>query len=396
MRKLRINGTGSAIADYLFSGIDFTGPAFSALRSAKPGDGGLEPGLLVLTEDFEEFTGKNSLEALAEIIEDREPDTFNLGGPAAVAMINAAQLSNRDTTAFAFYSAGGNDGASDRLREILKETPLGLYNYRRVDAASPFTYVLSDPSYNNGAGERTFVNNIGSAWQVEPRDLDETFVDGDIVLFGGTALVPHIHAQLSELTRTGKASGCITIVTTVYDFPNERKNPGKPWPLGKDDSTYTHIDLLISDCEEAIRLSGGGSLSEAADILIGRGLSALVITNGKNAVYCYSNGNLFQQVSKFLPISDAVERARERTTIIGDTTGCGDNFAGGVIYSMVSQLQEEKPALDLADACSWGIASGDFACFYLGGTYRESRPGEKVEKVREIYRQYVENRIELP
>lgn len=389
MRKVKVNGTGSAIADYLFSGIDFAGPEFSALRSAKPGDGGLEPGLLVLTEDFERFTGKNSKEALSPIVENREPDTFNVGGPAAVALINAAQLSDRDSTTFNFYSCGGNDEASDNVRSILERTPLCLDKYQTVDATSPFTYVLSDPSFQDGAGERTFVNNIGSAWLVLPHHLDESFFAGDIVVFGGTALVPKIHAELSQLVETGKDSGCITVVTTVYDFPNERKSSGEPWPLGRNDSTYKHIDLLICDGEEAIRLSGASSLPVAADMLINKGVSALMITNGKRDVFCFSNGSLFGDVRRYLPVSDAVERTREQTTVTGDTTGCGDNFAGGVIYSMVSQLQEEKVVLDLEDACAWGIASGDFACFYLGGTYQESQGGEKREKVKGIYQEYI-------
>ena len=392
MGKIRVNGTGSAIADYLFSGVDFNGPAFSALCSTRPGDGGLEPGLLVLTEDFERFTGKKILQALAGIIGGRKPDSFNLGGPAVVALINAAQLSDPASTAFSFYSSGGSDDAAERLRAILEETPLELDKYKKVDVESPFTYVLSDPDFNEGSGERTFVNNIGSAWRVLSQDLNESFFDGDIVLFGGTALVPNIHSDLTDLVKTGKDSGCVTIVTTVYDFPNERKRPGQPWPLGRDESTYNHVDLLISDCEEAIRLSGGNSLPEAADILIDRGLSALVVTNGTKDVFCYSSGALFEEVKVYLPVSDAVERARERTIIKGDTTGCGDNFAGGIIFSMVSQLQEGRPVLDLADACSWGIASGDFACFYLGGTFQESYPGEKREKVQRIYSRHLENR----
>ena len=58
MRTITVNGTGSAIADSLFTGVDFTSPEFRSYCSKVPGDGGLEPGKLVLTEDFEAFTGK--------------------------------------------------------------------------------------------------------------------------------------------------------------------------------------------------------------------------------------------------------------------------------------------------------------------------------------------------
>lgn len=73
----------------------------------------------------------------------------------------------------------------------------------------------------------------------------------------------------------------------------------------------------------------------------------------------------------------------------GDTTGCGDNFVGGILASFVTQMQnDQKP--DLIEACAWGIISGGFACFYLGGTYFEKAPGEKSEKIKFYYQDYMD------
>jgi len=73
-----------------------------------------------------------------------------------------------------------------------------------------------------------------------------------------------------------------------------------------------------------------------------------------------------------------------------DTTGCGDNFVGGVIASVVNQLISEAGKPDMNEACSWGIVSGGFACFYMGGTYFEKKPGEKIARIKPYYDNYRE------
>ena len=45
--EIAIAGTGCSLMDYLFTGVDFSGPAFARYRSREPGDGGLVPGHLV-------------------------------------------------------------------------------------------------------------------------------------------------------------------------------------------------------------------------------------------------------------------------------------------------------------------------------------------------------------
>ena len=70
-------------------------------------------------------------------------------------------------------------------------------------------------------------------------------------------------------------------------------------------------------------------------------------------------------------------------------TGCGDNFVGGVISSVVAQLQDEKERLDLYEVCSWGVVSGGFTCFYVGGTFVEKHPGEKRNLIIPVLEKYL-------
>lgn len=388
-----ISGTGCSLMDYLYSGIDFTSDAFGAFRSREPGDGGLSPGRLVFTEELERFAGISFQEILHRIVGDREADSRNLGGPAIVALINAAQLLSDRDISVRFYGARGRDETGERIVSIVNRTPLDIRHYVVKDGISPFTNVFSDPNYDNGRGERTFVNNIGAARQYGPDDLDASFYDSQVVLFGGTALVPGIHDHLLPLLRTAKEHGAITVVSTVYDFRNEKKNPGGRWPLGESDEAFSFMDVLITDREEAVKISGESATKDVARFYRDRGVKTFIVTEGAEPVYFYSTGEVFEPVElTSLPVSEAVaQELADAETVAGDTTGCGDNFVGGVLASLASQLETTEPGgLSLPDACSWGIASGGYTCFYLGGTYLEGSRGEKRAAVSRYFRKYRE------
>jgi sugar/nucleoside kinase (ribokinase family) len=263
-----------------------------------------------------------------------------------------------------------------------------IYNRKET----PYTYVLSDPSYDSGHGERCFINNIGAAWDITAEDLDDQFFSSDILMFGGTALVPGISDRLPGLLKKGKEKGCITVVTTVYDFLNEKKNPAGAWQLGGSPETYRYTDLLIMDQEEALRISGLRDVDRLPDFYIDSGVSAFVITNGARSVLLYSDGRLFRETGAVvsMPVSEMIIGSLKDPSVTkGDTTGCGDNFAGGVIAAMARQLQQEKTRdLSLLQACSWGIVSGGFACFYMGGTYLEKEDLEKYKLILPYHKAY--------
>ena len=90
--KIVISGTGCALADFLYTNVRFSSPVFLGYLSKKAGDGGLSPGKLVFTEEFEKFTGKPYPEVLNELTGNSAPDAFNIGGPGLVSMIHAAQM----------------------------------------------------------------------------------------------------------------------------------------------------------------------------------------------------------------------------------------------------------------------------------------------------------------
>ena len=397
MRKISIAGTGCCLLDYLYTGIDFKSPEFSRYLSKKEGDGGLSPGRLVFTDDLEKFSGKKFENLIKEIIGDRQPDDLNLGGPSIVALIHTAQLL-RNKARVRFYGTVGNDPAGEKIIAIIKKTPVRINNLKIVNLPSSTTNVLSDRAFQDGQGERTFIHNIGSSWEIYPDQLNERFFKSDITVFGGTALVPNLHNGIDGLLKKAKDQNSITVVNTVYDFRSEKSNPGSRWQFVKNDESFRNIDILIMDLEEALKISGTSDIKNATAFFIDRGVSSFVITNGASPVWRFSDGRLFNKLSiGQLPTSENVRtELKHNTGLAGDTTGCGDNLAGGVVASVAWQLENTKPGkLDLNEACAWGITSGGFACFYIGGTYIEWNRGEKFNLVKPYYELYLKQIADL-
>lgn len=390
-KKIEISGAGCCLVDYLYNPISFTSETFSKYLSKRSGDGGLTPGQLVFVEEFEKFCSRDFESILQEITKGKSPNKVNVGGPSIVSLIHAAQMLENEAYTVRFYGGCGEDEAGKYLQTALEKTPVNIENYRIVKGTTPFTIVLSDPDYHEGAGERIFINSLGAAKNYGPEYLDTQFFSSAIVAFGGTALVPPLHDNLTELLAEAKKEGCMTVVNTVYDFRNQKANPDQKWPLGKSDESYRKIDLLIADYEEALRLSGKKSLKEAMEFFREAGTGAVIVTNGAKDVILYAGkDSIFDETELMkMPVSAAVTEELKKGSS-GDTTGCGDNFAGGVMASMAMQLQQNRKKIDLKEACIWGIVSGGFSCFYMGGTYHEKEPGEKRQRLIPYYEAYLE------
>jgi sugar/nucleoside kinase (ribokinase family) len=431
---VRIAGAGCCLMDLLFPSVDFSSPAFLAARSLREGDGGLSPGRLVFAEDAERFTGRPFDETLRGILGPGSAAAAgaagataagaasagaasagavvaatarNIGGPSVVSLIHAAQMLEGEGIAVAFYGATGDDEIGHELRERLSRTPLDASRLETKPGRTPSTFVLSDPNWDGGRGERCFVNEIGAAGDYRPANLGEDFFGSDIVALGGTALVPRLHEGLPGILAAARARGVLTVVNTVFDFRAESRDGRGPWPLGGPLppsgrlprrgaagsrepgplEAYRACDLLVMDRDEALRLSGEVDLGAALAFFERSGVGAFAITRGPETVLAWAGEGRFSPMAlREMPVSArpyGVGRPG-RGAARGDTTGCGDAFVGGMLAAAAAQLKSGAAALDLADALSWGIAAGAFTLGILGGTYYEARPGEKREAVASL------------
>lgn len=385
MKPIKINATGCALMDYIYPDLSFNSPEFRKYLSIRDGDGGLAPGKLVFAEEIEKFSHNDIHQIINDFTGNASPISSNIGGPGIVSIINAAQLLGQNAEVN-FFGAIGKDKIAKQFLKLLNRTPIGSSNFKETEGITAFTDVLVDSKYDNGQGERCFINNIGASWYYGPGLLPDHFFDADVVVFGGTALVPQIHDHLDELLKKAKENNCFTIVNTVYDFRSEKNNPGKPWPL----ADGRNIDLLIMDFEESLRISGTNNAYRAHEFFINSCVGGFLITNGSREILLYSKNDITTgEKMKSFAISIMVKEMIENGTYKGDTTGCGDNFCGGVIYSVALQLRQSKKAYpDLKEAIVWGVASGGFACSYKGGCYFENQAGEKKHALEEIVRSY--------
>jgi sugar/nucleoside kinase (ribokinase family) len=395
MKRIHISGTGCSLLDIIYANVDFTANRFTQFISREPGDGGITPGGLVFTEDLENFS-KSDIDSIVKTISGGiHHDTVNLGGPAIAALVNTAQLCFDHEIAIEFFAQCGSDDIGAKILSLLQPVSISTDHYKQVPGQSPYTIVLSDPRYNKGFGERAFINQLGVAAEFSDQNLVDSFFDADILFLGGTAIVPKIHQNLDELLDKGKAAGCLTIVATVYDFINEKRNPGMPWSLCKEEKNLSKIDLLLMNRHEAQRISGEENIDAALNYYISNGVKAVLITQGPEPTLVYSDGSVFTaEKPRYLPISTSIKKAlaeSKTSTLTGDTTGCGDNFTGGVIAGLATQLtSKDIGELNLTDACAWGISSGGYACFYPGGVYHETTPGEKHHLIKPHVDQYLQ------
>lgn len=368
------------------------------------------PGNLVFGKALEAFAGVGVDRIVAEVCAGAEPAS-NLGGPAVVALVHAAQVLAPVGLPVRYFGIRGDDDIGAELSAIVEKTPLPSDDYRRVAGQSPNTRVLSDPLANDGAGERTFINTIGVAERFRVDSIPGEFSHYDVALFGGTALVPNLHAELGKALHYSKLRSQLTVVATVYDFLNESRAPNELWPLGDGQHDYPLIDLVITDGEEARRLTGESKPADAVRRFLAWGAGAAIVTEGDRPVTFAANaGRAFAETQvTTLPVSEEVRRRADAVDASKrDTTGCGDNFAGAVVADIARQLAglgdagARRPVMrpadagvhqrtvDLTAAVIEGICAGAAAWFQLGGTWIEPAPGAAIARIARFRDAYLQ------
>lgn len=238
----------------------------------------------------------------------------NPGGAPANVLCALAKLGMRT----AFIGKVGRDTHGDFLRSVLTES--------RVDTSAliadekvftTLAFVELSPS-----GERSFsfARKPGADTCLEAGEIRRDVVEQcRIFHFGSLSLTDEpVRGATLEAVKIAKKAGAII----SYD-PNYRA------PLWKNEETaVTQMRSVIglADCmkisdEEAGLLTGTADPGKAVEFLLGKGVSCVVITLGKNGAEA---GTRTSRVR--LPVPDVP---------VADTTGAGDAFWGGFLYQLL-------------------------------------------------------------
>lgn len=382
---MKISATGCSVVDNLYSPVKFNSVAYKHWCYENGIENGLITGGLVFGEDIENSSGVPYANIIDEITMGEIIPEKNIGGPAIVALIHLVQVFHNSKHKFNYFGCRSDDANGEYIASVLDGFDIDTKGYYIAKGGvTPFTDVLSDPEYNDKNGERTFINFIGVANDLTGYDLPSNFYDSDIVIFGGTALTPRLHDDLSYSLKRAKDRGAITCVSTIYDFRNQKNNHGKPWPLVSAKEDYRMIDLLIMDNEEALKISATANKENAIKWFAKNGANAVIITHGAEDIICFSNGLFFLENEIFsMPVSAAASNnMRQLNMGEADTTGCGDNFAGGLYASLIKQM--EGKYISLKKAVAFAAVSGGFAGSHKGGVFFEKETGEKLEKLNKL------------
>jgi len=381
-----ISGVGCYVADYIYQNIDFSSPTISKFVSSD-GKKGLLIGEANLINDLVDYfdTSINSL--ISNITNNKKP-CVNLGGVAIIALISAAQLlyDSRDVKIF-FYANLPKTKLGEHIFKTLKSTPIFKDHIHIKDGKDTITYVFCEKE-NNSDATRTFLGypHTDLSTALKLTQLKDGFYDSDINYFGHIRWEPEINDNLSYVLKKCKNKGNITILSTASDPTMKEK---KRWLLGDSDDVYNYISFLIMNKSEALHYSGKNDFHEAVNFFKTFPIEGLLITDGVSPTHVYSKGGICLPYEGYIPIAkDIIDDKNKGILPQGDTVGCGDNFVGGVIASIASQLRKGNNQIDLKEACILGNINGALASTINGGLFKEKFLGERKKLVEQYWYKY--------
>lgn len=237
----------------------------------------------------------------------------SFGGKGA----NQAVAAARAGAEVRFLSKVGHDPYGDLIEQHLPTQGLSrIVLLRDAAAQTGVAMILVD-----AAGENQIVVVPGSNQQLTPADVQRHAE----LISGARVLLVQMEIPIEtvqECLRLAKRHGLLTIL-----------NPAPACSLPPE--CFSMIDILTPNEREACVLSGVTDPTEAAGILVNRGVGTVVVTRGAEGALV-SRGKDVMQVPAF--IVDAI-----------DSTGAGDAFNGAFACGLAEGLSIEE-ALEMAAA----------------------------------------------
>jgi sugar/nucleoside kinase (ribokinase family) len=299
-------------------------------RATKPLDllvvGDCNPDVLVLGDDVTPEFGQH--EKLVRSI------SLVVGGSAAITAVAAARLGLR----VALAAAIGADPAGEFMLGQLTRAGVDTSGVTMSSLATGMTVALAH------AGDRAILTATGAMTSLTADDVRRDLL----------AAARHVHVSsyflleqslgpgLAGLLATAHAHGSTTSLDTNWD-------PADRWGGARLRAALSHVDILLPNEEEALRLSGERTLDAALAGLTGAG-PAVVAKRGASGAMCADGGQV-----------DCISPPSRLDGAFVDATGAGDCFNAGLIAGLLR-------GLDLPAATRLGCAVGSASTRAAGGT----------------------------
>jgi sugar/nucleoside kinase (ribokinase family) len=259
-----------------------------------------------------------------------------LGGSGAITACGAARLG----LSVAIAARVGDDAAGRFVRDALAERGVGTDALVVDDAPTPLTVIITR------VGDRAMLTSGSWPSFAVPGEL---LASSRHVHVSSYFLLPAMAEALPGLLATARRHGATTSLDTNDD-------PNGNWDVG---SLLAEVDYLLPNANEAMRLAGATSVSDAASTLASRG-PVVVVKDGAAGAFCQRGGKVLR--SKGIAVSPV------------DAVGAGDSFDAGFVAAKLRGMSDQH-ALDVAAVC------GALSTLSAGGTASQPTWAEAMSYV---------------
>lgn len=270
--------------------------------------------VLVRPADPEVFlTGSTSAETIH----------VSTGGDALNEAVRLAQLGIRPQ----LCTLLGKDDAGQLIKTRCQKLGIGMEMTKETEEISTSVNVVLVQKN----GERNFLTSpAGTLRQLKQEHLPERFPkDTEILSFASIFVSPWLKNQeLFKIFSQAKEQGILVCADMTKCKNKERAEEMR--------ESFSKIDYLFANEEEAKCLTGKELYTEAAEVLLNCGTGCVILKRGKQGCF--------------------VAARKERFCVPGfqvscvDTTGAGDSFAAGFLYGLLQKKSLRECAV-LGNAC---------------------------------------------
>jgi sugar/nucleoside kinase (ribokinase family) len=255
--------------------------------------------------------------------------TITLGSSSAILAHNLAALGSR----VGFITKAGNDSFGAMAIERLREREVDLTRIAH-GSKSGVTLILPHGS------QRHIFTYPGTISELRFEDLDlEYLASAGHFHMSSLFLQRELLPRVPELFRRMKSAGLSTSLDT-NDDPDDR------WDVALIDEILPHVDILLPNAREAMKLSQADSLDAALSRLAQK-VGTVVIKMGARGAIAIRDGR--RVTAPAVPV-----------TVI-DPIGAGDSFDAGFLHQFLR-------GADLTTCLAYGNMCGAFSTTATGGT----------------------------